>query len=59
MSTSKKKVGTNILTKAAKEQLRKWPSQWSLCCDMKEILEFLETDNENGRLAICEMYVMS
>lgn len=27
-----KKVGSNVVTKAAKEQLRLWPANWSLTC---------------------------
>lgn len=36
-----------MITKAAKEQLRPWPSQWSLSLDMTEILEFLENDDND------------
>ncbi|KAK9876337.1 hypothetical protein WA026_012645 [Henosepilachna vigintioctopunctata] len=41
-----KKVGTNIMTKAAKEQLRRWPAQWPVSCDMNAILEFLEKEDD-------------
>lgn len=41
-----KKVGTNVVTKAAKEQLRPWLIQWSLNVDMKEILDFLESERD-------------
>ncbi|CAH1956547.1 unnamed protein product [Acanthoscelides obtectus] len=41
-----KKVGTTIIIKAAKEQLRSWPVQWSSNVDMGDILEFLEAEEE-------------
>ncbi|XP_044766176.1 uncharacterized protein LOC123322299 [Coccinella septempunctata] len=42
-----KKVGTNIVTKAAKEQLRRWPTQWALNVDMNEVLDFLESESDS------------
>ncbi|XP_044764519.1 uncharacterized protein LOC123321080 [Coccinella septempunctata] len=42
-----KKVGTNIVTKAAKEQLRRWPIQWALNVDMNEVLDFLESESDS------------
>ncbi|CAH1972124.1 unnamed protein product [Acanthoscelides obtectus] len=41
-----KKVGTTIITKEAKEQLRSWPVKWSSDVDMGDILEFLEAEEE-------------
>lgn len=41
--------GTNIITKATKEQLRAWPLQCSLSCDIKEIIELLETEDDNRK----------
>lgn len=39
-----KRVGKSHVTKAAKEQLRRWPSDWSMLMDIEELLENL--DNE-------------
>ncbi|KAK9881243.1 hypothetical protein WA026_015361 [Henosepilachna vigintioctopunctata] len=36
----------NIMTKAAKGQLRLWPTQWSVSCDMNAILQFLEQEDD-------------
>ena len=43
-----KKVGTRFTTKAAKEQLRRWPTDWSLMCDTKDLLDFMQDDEEEG-----------
>jgi hypothetical protein len=37
----------NAITKAAKEQLRPWPKNWSVALDMDDLLEFLEAESEN------------
>ena len=37
-----KKVGSNITTKAAKEQLRRWPTEWSLNCDGEYLTSLFE-----------------
>nr|CAI5842827.1 unnamed protein product [Callosobruchus analis] len=39
-----RRVGKSLVTKAAKEQLRSWPSDWSLTMDKEELLENLEND---------------
>ncbi|CAH2009908.1 unnamed protein product [Acanthoscelides obtectus] len=41
-----KKVGTTIITKAAKEQLRSLPVKWSSKVDIGDILGFLEAEEE-------------
>ncbi|CAG9773238.1 unnamed protein product [Ceutorhynchus assimilis] len=40
-----KRVGKSLVTKDAKEQLRIWPSDWSMTMDMEELLEDLENDS--------------
>jgi hypothetical protein len=43
-----RRFGRNaIITKAAKEQLRLWPKDWSVALDMDDLLEFLEAESEN------------
>nr|CAI5847650.1 unnamed protein product [Callosobruchus analis] len=37
----------SIITKAVKEQLRPWPVQWISSVDMKEMLEFMETEDDS------------
>lgn len=39
-----RRLGKNAITKAAKEQLRLWPSDWSVACEMDQLLEFLESE---------------
>lgn len=39
-----RRIGKSLITKASKEQLRKWPTDWSLTVDMPELLEQLEND---------------
>lgn len=39
-----KRVGKSTITKAAKEQLRIWPNDWSLTMDMPDLLDMLEKD---------------
>lgn len=39
-----RRVGKSTITKAAKEQLRIWPSDWSLTVDMPDLLELLEEE---------------
>lgn len=41
-----RRVGKQLITKAAKEQLRKWPTDWSLAMDMSQLLEDLENETE-------------
>lgn len=40
-----KRVGKSTITKASKEQLRKWPTDWSLTLDIPEILRFMDDDS--------------
>jgi hypothetical protein len=42
-----RRLGRNAITKAAKEQLRPWPKDWSVALDMDDLLEFLEAESEN------------
>lgn len=35
----------NLIIKAAKEQLRLWPSEWTVECGMEEMLSLLEADD--------------
>lgn len=37
-----RRVGKSLLTKAAKEQLRMWPSDWSMTTNMEELFELIE-----------------
>ncbi|CAH2019474.1 unnamed protein product [Acanthoscelides obtectus] len=46
-----KRVGKSLVTKAAKEQLRSWPSDWSMTVNMEELLEDLEDDEEEPEIA--------
>ncbi|CAG9772367.1 unnamed protein product [Ceutorhynchus assimilis] len=39
-----RRVGKTTITKAAKEQLREWPKDWSLTMDLPELLDVLEND---------------
>ncbi|CAG9762608.1 unnamed protein product [Ceutorhynchus assimilis] len=39
-----RRVGKSTITKAAKEQLRIWPTDWSLTLDMPDLLELLEEE---------------
>nr|CAH7764899.1 unnamed protein product [Callosobruchus chinensis] len=39
-----RRVGKSLVTKAAKEQLRSWPSDWSMTMNMEELLQDLETE---------------
>uniref|UniRef100_A0A0A9X1Z8 RNA-directed DNA polymerase n=1 Tax=Lygus hesperus TaxID=30085 RepID=A0A0A9X1Z8_LYGHE len=39
-----KKVGTRFVTKAAKEQLRRWPTDWSLMCDIGDLLDSMQDE---------------
>lgn len=40
-----KRLGKNLITKAAKEQLRLWPVEWSVGYDAEELLELFEIEN--------------
>lgn len=40
-----RRVGKSLITKAAKEQLRMWPSDWSLAMDMTELLSMMESES--------------
>ena len=45
-----KRVGKNKIVKAAKEQLRPWPIDWSLSVDMNDLLDMLESKgNDEGK----------
>ncbi|CAH1122287.1 unnamed protein product [Ceutorhynchus assimilis] len=44
-----KRVGKSLITKAAKEQLRIWPNDWSLSMDMPELLEIMEGELCDGK----------
>ncbi|CAH2008626.1 unnamed protein product [Acanthoscelides obtectus] len=46
-----KRVGKSLVTKAAKEQLRSWPSDWSMTVNMEELLVDLEDDEEEPEIA--------
>ena len=50
-----KKVGSNVVTKAAKEQLRLWPKQWQLDCDMEHLLAMLEADESDANVSTGEV----
>lgn len=39
-----RRLGKNLITKAPKEQLHMWPTEWSVGCGMDDLLNFLETD---------------
>lgn len=39
-----RRVGKSLITKAAKEQLRMWPTSWSLSMDITELLDLMEND---------------
>jgi reverse transcriptase-like protein/integrase-like protein/aspartyl protease len=41
-----RRVGKTLVTKAAKEQLRQWPSDWSLTLNIPDLLE--ELDDNSG-----------
>nr|CAH7726564.1 unnamed protein product [Callosobruchus chinensis] len=41
-----KRVGKNTITKAAKEQLRKWPTDWSLSVDLTDLLDALDNNDD-------------
>ncbi|KAL1510087.1 hypothetical protein ABEB36_004742 [Hypothenemus hampei] len=43
-----RRVGKTVITKAVKEQLRRWPTDWSLSVDMPDLLEFIENDSKEG-----------
>nr|CAI5837537.1 unnamed protein product [Callosobruchus analis] len=42
-----KRVGKNTITKAAKEQLRKWPTDWSLSVDLTGLLDALDDNDDD------------
>lgn len=42
-----RRVGKTTITKAATEQLRGWPKDWSLTMDMPELLDVLENDSRS------------
>ena len=37
-----RRVGKSLVTKAAKEQLRTWPTDWSMTMDLEELLAMLD-----------------
>nr|CAH7758035.1 unnamed protein product [Callosobruchus chinensis] len=41
-----KRVGKNTITKAAKEQLRKWSTDWSLSVDLTDLLDALDNNDD-------------
>ncbi|BES94514.1 Hypothetical Protein NTJ_07326 [Nesidiocoris tenuis] len=48
-----KKVGSSVRTKAAKEQLRLWPSDWYLCSEIMELMEAIDDLDALPTIDLC------